>query len=75
MERLGDASWEGPSGWQEWVGVKGESEGEGREGERRRVGGRESWVQWEGEGVGGGEGVEPAPGTQRQAPRKPCRYP
>ena len=26
MERLGDASWEGPSGWQEWVGVKGESE-------------------------------------------------
>ena len=52
MERLGDASWEGPSGWQEWVGVKGESEGEGREGERRRVGGRESWVQWEGEGWG-----------------------
>lgn len=36
--------------------MKGESGGEGREGERKRVGGRESWVQWEGEGVGGGEG-------------------
>ena len=56
VERLGDARWEGARGWREWVWAEGESGGEGREGERKRVGGRESWVQWEGEGVGGGEG-------------------
>ena len=50
MQRLGDARWEGVSGWRERVGVKGESGGEGREGEKGREGGRESWVQWDGEG-------------------------
>ena len=32
VERLGDARWEGASGWREWVWAEGESGGEGREG-------------------------------------------
>ena len=50
----------------------------GAKGEREKKGGREAGrVGYSGmeRGVGGGEGVEPATGTQHQAPGKPCSYP
>lgn len=74
VERLGDARWEGASGWREWVWAEGESGGEGREGERGRAGGRDSWGTVGGRGGRGrGGGAEPAPGTQRQAPGRPLQ--
>lgn len=81
--KFGRCSWEGPSGWRERVGVKGESGSEGREfgkAEWEKEGGREEreagrfWDRGR-ERVVGGVGAEPASGTQLQATCKPCRYP